>query len=252
MTTAWEERAKDSLWAGTISGTVVLLSSAFIYAFFSQANPAFETAFSNAFSLNADLGKCSQSFSTIVMAQMVYSIVITLVLVFIGGRCAFKAIMDAEGRKSYCVIAGGALAVGGFLIGLAMTDQGWWLSRISRGLSGRGIPFPQACLSSHEVLYPQLYVISIWLAGLTWIALLTMLSVMRRTELRREDLPRDPKIRAEVLAIRAKYQSQTPSGGAKRGSSTLGLGLIGLVCFVGLAHGLFKAGTAFAKLVLGS
>ncbi|CCV08595.1 conserved membrane hypothetical protein [Mesorhizobium metallidurans STM 2683] len=113
MTSAWEEKSKDRLWAGAVSGTVVLLSSAFIYAFFSQANPAFETAFSNVFSLTADLGKCSPSFSTMIMAQMVYSIVITLFLALVAGRCAFKAITDAEGRKSFCMIAGGALAFGG-------------------------------------------------------------------------------------------------------------------------------------------
>ena len=211
MKRRWELKYEDSRWAATTSGTVVVLLTVFIYAFFSQADPGFATSFSSAFSLTADLGRCSSSFSAIIMAQMVYSIVVTLLLVSIAGRCAFGAITDAESRKPFLWMAVGALLFGGFLIGLATTESAWWFSG-RRGSISRAISFQQACLNSHQVLYPQLYLISIWLVGITWMALRMLLMLTRRVAFRREyeDLPRDPQLREEILKIRAEV-SESPA-----------------------------------------
>lgn len=249
----WELRHEDTLWAGTTSGTVVALLTAFIYAFFSQADPGFATSFSNAFSLNADLGKCSSSFSGIIMAQMVYSIVVTLLLVSIAGRCVFGAITDAGNRKSFLWIAVGALLFGGFLVGLATTENGWWFSG-RRGAISRAISFQQACLDSHQALYPQLYLISIWLVVITWMALLTLLMSTRRAVFHREyeDLPRDPRLREEILKIREKYPPIHQSNPKKSTAlSIVGSVLVVGGCIAGLAHGFYKAGVAFAMLALG-
>ena len=246
MASAWELKVKDGQWAFVTFSSVVMLLSAFIYAFFSQADARFATSFSSAFSLTADLGKCSSSFSAIIMAQMVYSIVFTLLLAFIAGRCVIGAIADAESRKSFLWIAVGALLFGGFLIGLATTDHGWWLPTLSRRSFG-GVPFSRACLDSRHVLYPQLYVISIWLAGMTWIGLMMLLRSTRMATLHRSyrDLPEDPQLRAEILKVRATY----PPTPRSKQSTGYAIGLILVVCCVaGLVHGLYKAGIAFALL----
>jgi hypothetical protein len=253
MTSPWEQKAKDTHWAFMTSGSVVILLNAFTYAFFSQADPGFATSFSSAFSLDADLGKCSSSFSAIIMAQMVYSIIFTLLLAFVAGRCAIGAITDPESRKAFLWTAGGALLFGGFLIGLGTGDHGWWLSRLSRSLFSRGVPLSQACLDSRQVLYPQLYVISIWLAGMTWIILLTLLNLTRVVTLHRkyDQLPKDPQLQEEILKARATYPP-IPMPKPKRAAySILGLILIVGGCIAGLAHGVYKAAIAFALLALG-
>ncbi|MDG4895546.1 hypothetical protein P9272_18410 [Mesorhizobium sp. WSM4976] len=251
MKRRWELRYEDNHWAAAASATIVAVLSAFIYAFFSQADPGFATSFSSAFLLSADLGKCSSSFSAIVMAQIVYSIVVTLLLVSIAGRCVFGAITDAGSRKSFLWIAVGALLFGGFLIGIATAENGWWFSGSRRSIN-RALSFQQACLNSHQILYPQLYLMSIWLAGITWMALLMLLTLTRKAAYHREyeDLPRDPQLREEILRIRAKYPPIHLTKAKKI------LGMVGIVivigcCLVGLAHGLYKAGIAFELLALG-
>ncbi len=253
MKRRWELRYEDSHWAGTTSGTVVALLTAFIYAFFSQADPGFATSFSSAFSLNADLGKCSSSFSGIIMAQMVYSIVVTLLLVSIAGRCVFGAITDAGNRKPFLVIAVGALLFGGFLIGFATTQNGWWFPGRRASLS-LAISFQRACSNSHHVLHPQIYLMSIWLFGISWIALMTLLTFTRRVAFHREyeDLPKDPQLREEILKIREKYPPiHHPSPKKTTALSVVGSVLIVGGCIAGLAHGFYKTGVAFALLALG-
>ena len=255
MKSRWELKHEDSHRAFTTSGTLVALLTAFIYAFFSQADSGFATSFSRAFSLTVDLGRCASSFSAIIMAQMVYSIVVTLLLVFIAGGCAFGAIADAGSRKPFLWMAIGALLFGGFIIGLATTESAWWFSGGRRSIS-RAISFQQACLNSHQVLYPQPYLISIWLVVITWMGLMMLLMTTLRVAFHREyeDLPRDPQLREEILKIRAKYPPIPPPKRKPKDSvySIVSLVLIVVGCIVGLAHGLYKAGIAFALLAFGS
>ena len=250
MASAYELKVQDGNWAFLTSGSTVVLLNAFTYAFFSQADPGFATSFSSAFTLDADLGKCAPHFSAIIIAQMVYSIAFTLLLAFIAGRCVVGAILDAESRKTFLWTACGVLLFGGFLIGLGTGAHGWWLPSLSRGSFG-GISLSQACLDSHHVLYPQLYVISIWLAGMTWIALLLTLRLTRVASLRRmyRDLPEDPQLRAEILKVRAKYPPLPVRPNNRY--STFGLVLIVGAYIAGLLHGLYKVGVAFALLASG-
>ncbi|MER9997932.1 hypothetical protein NKJ90_03695 [Mesorhizobium sp. M0051] len=253
MKSVWELRFRDNHRASVISGTTVLMLHAFIYAFLSQADPVFATLFSRSFGLTADLGRCSASFSAIVMSQMVYSIVFTLLLMPIAGKCAFAAITDDENRKSFLWIAGGSLLLAGFLVGLATTDHGWWLASLGRRSFIRRTPFPEACLNSPYVLYPQLYVISLWLAVLTWIALAVILGSMKRLKFRiqYDDLPLDPQLREEILEIRAKYPPIATPKRVNRWHAYFGFILIVGGGVVGLWHGFYKVGTAVMLLASG-
>jgi hypothetical protein len=254
MKLAWELKGRDNHKAFVISGTTVLMMYAFIYAFFSQADPEFATLFSRSFGLTADLGKCSVSFSAIVMSQMVYSIVFTLLLMLVAGKCAFAAITDDENRRSFLWIVGGSLLLAGFLVGLATTDHGWWLAGLGRRSFIHHTTFPEACLNSAHVLYPQLYVISLWLAGLTWITLAIILGAIRRLKFRiqYDDLPLDPQLREEILEIRAKHPPLPTPKTANRWHAYLGFILIVGGCVAGLGHGLYKVGTAVMLLASGN
>jgi len=254
MKSAWELGFKDNHRASVISGSTVLMLHAFIYAFLSQANPDFATRFSRSFQLTADLGKCSASFSAIVMSQMVYSIVFTLLLMFIAGKSAIAAITDNENRRSFLWSAGGSLLLAGFLVGPATSNHGWWLASLGRRSFFGGTPFPEACLNSFHVLYPQLYIISFWLFGLTWIALAAILVGMRRLKFRiqYDDLPLDPQLREEILEIRAKYPPIPTPKQANRWHAYLGVVLIVGGCVVGLWHGFYKVGTAVMLVTSGT
>ncbi|MDX8478731.1 hypothetical protein RFN28_09580 [Mesorhizobium sp. VK24D] len=253
MKSAWELKGRDNHRASVISGSTVLLLHAFIYSFFLQANSEFATLFSRSFQLTADLGKCSTSFSAIVMSQMVYSIVFAALLTSVAGKCLFEAIADKENRKSFLWIAGGAMLLGGYLIGLATTDHGWWLTNLGRRSFNRGTTFPEACSNSPRVLYPQPYFISFWLAGLSWLAFAVILAGMRRLKFRiqYDDLPLNPQLREEILKIRAKYPPIPTPKQANSWLAVIGLLLIVGGCTVGLCHGFYKAGMALSLLVLG-
>ncbi|QND58912.1 hypothetical protein [Mesorhizobium huakuii] len=187
------------------------------------------------------------------MAQMVYSIAVTLLLVSIAGRCAFGAITDAGSRKPFLWMAVGALLFGGFLIGLATTESAWWFFGSRRSIS-RAISFQQACLNSRQVLHPQLYLISVWLFGITWMALMVLTMLTQRVAFHREyeDLPRDPQLREEILKIRAKYPPVPQPKPKSSDYSIVSLVLVVGGCIIGLTHGLYKAGIAFALLAFGS
>lgn len=253
MKLAWELRFRDNRQTAVISGTAVLMMHVFIYAFFSQADPEFATLFSRSFGLSADLGKCSPSFSTIVMSQMVYSIVFALLLMLAAGKSAFAAITDVENRKSFLWIVGGSLLLAGFLVGLATTDHGWWLSSWGRRSFISRTTFPEACLNSSRSFSPLLYLISLWLAVLTWIALAAILGCMRTLKFRiqYDDLPLDPQLREEILEIRAKYPPIPTPKRANSWHAYFGIILIVGGCVVGLLHGLYKVGTAVMLLASG-
>lgn len=254
MKSAWELKGRDNHRASVISGTSVLMLHAFIYAFFSQADPEFATLFSRSFGLTADLGKCSVSFSAIVMSQIVYSIVFALLLMPVAAKCAVAAITDVENRISYLWIVGGSLLLAGFLVGVATADHGWWLSSWGRRSFIGRTTFPEACQNSSRSFYPQPYVISLWLAVLTWIALAVILGGMRRLKFRiqYDDLPLDPQLREEILEIRAKYPPLPTPKTANRWQAYLGYILIVGGCMAGLWHGLYKVGTAVMLLASGN
>lgn len=87
-------------------------------------------------------------------------------------------------------------------------------------------------------------------------ALIVLMKLTQTVAFRREyeDLPKDPQLREEILKIRAKYPPIPLPKPKPKDSvySIVSLVLIVVGCIIGLAHGLYKAGIAFALLAFGS
>ncbi|MBZ9676817.1 hypothetical protein [Mesorhizobium sp. ES1-1] len=181
--------------------------SAFIYAFFSQADANFATAFSRVFSLKVDLGLCSPAFASLIMAQIAYALAICLVLLGLLFALGVAAIADAAGRMRYLKLALGTLVVLLIFLALAMKDNGLWLSSAGRRSVATYLSITDACTKSLRTDFLRIYVMSAWLFIGSWIAITMNIVSFRIIYFRRNynDLPKDPEFRAEILAIRVKY-----------------------------------------------
>ncbi|TKB21406.1 MAG: hypothetical protein E5V75_03265 [Mesorhizobium sp.] len=240
MKSGWELKFDDRRWASGIAGAIVLLISAFVYAFFSQADATFATAFSKTFSLKADLGRCSSSFADLIMAQIVYALATCLVLLGLAIAMGVAAITDTPNRSRYLKLLLATLAFLLLLLAFAMNDDGFWLSSTSRRSFGRRLSFVDACVQSHNTNFIRLYVMSVWLAFGSWMLILMELLYFRAILFRRnyDELPENPQLRAEILAIRSKYGAVNQT--LKKPTWTFSM-----LVFVGLlltfvAHGLYK------------
>ncbi len=250
MKVLWETKFEDRRWAFFVASTVVVCLTTFVYSFFYGAGRTFGTIFSEAFDLEVDLGKCSQSFSAIIMAQTTYSVIFCFLLLAIAVIFIIYALRQGQDRKPSFGFASGAVLFAGFLIGPATSKKAWWIGGLSPSSIRRGISLSQACLSSDHVFYPQLYIISIWLFGITWIALVVFLFALRTTSLHREydDLPRNPALATGIIAKRSQLTRPSQLGTSSSWKQKLSLILIICFCALGLLHGLQKIGVALAKI----
>ncbi|RUW69342.1 MULTISPECIES: hypothetical protein [unclassified Mesorhizobium] len=100
--------------------------------------------------------------------------------------------------------------------------------------------FVDACVQSHSTNFIRLYVMSVWLAFGSWMLILMELLFFRAILFRRnyDELPENPQLRAEILAIRSKYgEVRQP---LKKSPWTFSmLVLVGLLLTF-VAHGLYK------------
>ncbi|TPN48668.1 hypothetical protein [Mesorhizobium sp. B1-1-7] len=207
MKSGWELKFEDQRWASGVSGATVLLLSAFIYPFFSQADANFATAFSRIFSLKVDLGLCSSSFANLIMAQIAYALAICLVLLGFVFALGVAAIADATSRMRYLKLALGTLVLLLIFLALAMKDDGLWLDSTTRRSISAHLSIVDACTQSHSTDFLRVYVMSAWLFVGSWIAITVDIIFFRIIYFKRNysDLPKDPAFRAEILAIHAKY-----------------------------------------------
>ncbi|MBZ9705578.1 hypothetical protein LB543_02390 [Mesorhizobium sp. ESP7-2] len=200
-----EFKHEDGRWASGVSGTTVMLLSAFIYAFFSQADASFATAFSRMFSLEVDLGLCSSSFASLIMAQIVYGLTVCFVLLGLMVAVGIAAILDPSNGVRYLKLLLAILAFLLVLLALAMKDNGFWLESVGRRLIMRHLSIADACSQSHNVDFIRIYIISACILFWTWILMSMGVSRFLAIYFHRDydDLPKDPRFRAEILAIRA-------------------------------------------------
>lgn len=248
MKSGWELKFEDNHWASGVSGAAVLLLSAFIYAFFSQADASFATTFSRAFSLKVDLGLCSSSFANLIMAQIAYALTVCLVLSGLVVALGVAAIGDAANRMRYLKLLLATLAFLLILLAFAMSDDGFWLSSTGRKSFGRHLSMVDACTQSHGTNFARIYVMSAWLGFGTWMLIWMDILKFRAIYLRRNynDLPKNPELRAEILAIRAKYGGVNQP--MKKPPWTFSM-----VAFVGflliiVVHGLYKLAVVLGAL----
>ncbi|MER8785070.1 hypothetical protein [Mesorhizobium sp. M0684] len=247
MKSGWELKFEDRHWAAGVSGAIVLLVSAFIYAFFSQADATFATAFSKALSLKVDLGRCSSSFANLIMAQISYALTICLVLLGLMACLAVVCVRDAANRAGYLKLLLGTSAFILILLAMAMNDDGFWLSSTGRRFFGRRLSIADACLQSHNTNFIRIYVMSIWLGFGSWMLIMMDILCFRAIALRRNhnDLPTDSGLHAEILDIHAKYGGVRRPTQARRWKLSAVV-VAGLFLAAGI-HGLYKL-----ALVLGA
>lgn len=203
MKSGWELKFDDSRWAFAVSGSVVLLTTGFVYSFLSQARAIFASSFSRRFSMQIDLGTCAASFANVIMAQMIYALAISAVLFAILLRLAIDASLDGRNRIAYLKPFLLSLSSFSLLIFLATNDSGLW----TRVRYAQSFTLSEACELSGRVTFFRIYLISACLALSTWLAIAMSLFWRRELVCGRDchDYPGDPTIRAEILAVHAKY-----------------------------------------------
>lgn len=174
------------------------------------------------------------------MAQIVYALATCLVLLGLAIAMGVAAITDTPNRSRYLKLLLATLAFLLLLLAFAMNDDGFWLSSTSRRSFGRRLSFVDACVQSHNTNFIRLYVMSVWLAFGSWMLILMELLYFRAILFRRnyDELPENPQLRAEILAIRSKYGAVNQT--LKKPTWTFSM-----LVFVGLlltfvAHGLYK------------
>jgi hypothetical protein len=248
LKSGWELKFEDNHWAANLSGVTVLLISAFVYAFFSQADASFATAFSRTFSLEVDLGQCSSSFASLIMSQIAFALVICLILLGLTVALGAAAIGDAENRMRYLKLLLATLAFLLILLALAMKDDGFWLSSTGRRSFGRHLSIVDACAQSHNTDFVRIYVMSAWLGLASWMLIWMDILKFRAIFLHRNynDLPKNPELRAEILAIRAKYGDVYQP--TRKPQMTLPMIALAGFLFIIVVHGLYKLAVALGAL----
>ncbi|MEQ1952542.1 hypothetical protein [Mesorhizobium sp. CN2-181] len=203
LKSGWELKFDDSRSAFSVSGSIVLLTTAFVYSFLWQAGGVFASSFSRKFSMQTDLGACTASFANVIMAQMIYALAISAVLFVILLHLAIDASVDRQNRVAYLKPVLLSLSSLSLLIFCATNDSGFWMP----GRYAQSMTLSEACQVSGKLTFVRIYLISACLALSTWLVLAMSLFWRRELVCNRDyhDYPADPAIRAKILAVHAKY-----------------------------------------------
>ncbi len=182
------------------------------------------------------------------MAQIAYALAICLVLLGLVVALGVAAIGDAENRMRYLKLLLGTLVFLLILLALAMKDDGFWLSSTGRRSFGGYSSIVDACMQSHNTDFLRIYIISAWLMVGSWMAIKMDIFYFREIYFRRNysDLPKNPKLRAEILAIRAKYGDVNQPMRKPPWTFSM-VAFAGFLLFI-VVHGLYKLAVVLGAL----